>query len=291
MNDFADRLEAELRTAADRRNDRFLSRVLRSSRILVLGILAALVISVPATALVTGWQPQLGTSKTPGPSTTADAPPAAQLSQLGVLRRSQTDTDRGAAAINALRYFPQDLDGVRLRFVRVVDVADGAPPIVLAPVARAGGGKDTLAAPSRANVLCAFAAEPNPTGDSGFGDGGGFGCYSDADIASGRAILGLGDRVYALAPDGARKVTVAKGAEPVLVKDNVYSYTGTGLNASREITYEDGRRQHLGATDPKPALPPPTAVNEGSTTDCGDGRLVGVKKVESYQQTCSRDRR
>ncbi|HXR13437.1 MAG TPA: hypothetical protein VN740_02175, partial [Solirubrobacteraceae bacterium] len=89
-----------------------------------------------AFAAVAIWTPLLGTPQYGyNPGAAASAPPEAQLDALAVLRRPQTDADRGALSQAALTYINNYTSGVRTAYVRLLATA-GSEAFVLVPVAQ-----------------------------------------------------------------------------------------------------------------------------------------------------------
>ena len=120
-----------------------------------------------AFAAVAIWTPLLGNPQygyNPGVATTA--PPADQLAALAVLRRPQTDADRGALSAAALTYINDYTTGVRTAYVRLLATV-GTEAFVLVPVAERRSSASTGGAPSEsaplANALCLYVSDTSPT--------------------------------------------------------------------------------------------------------------------------------
>jgi hypothetical protein len=111
---------------------------------LLLG-LAALIVTAPAAALVSPWNPTVGRPGIDEPTVPPSSAPYASTAteSLGILRRPQTATDR-AAATPVLRALGHPVGGVQLDGVRAL--SDGW---VLAPVGVVDTGREP-----RANQLC-----------------------------------------------------------------------------------------------------------------------------------------
>lgn len=185
-----DHLERELR-AGVRQHRRSTRRSWRRSTVVLVAV-SLLIFAGVAAAATSLWQPQLGDSKGGGhPSASPAAPPTEQLDKLEVLRREQTDQDRGADSRYALRFFgarslrnplPEPdkaitevrRSGIRTNYVRLLKAGDSDPGTVLVPVVESNGIRD---------ALCLFVRDL---------DGGGQKCFSTADVLAGAAVLGIG---------------------------------------------------------------------------------------------------
>lgn len=140
-------LEAELLGAAERthpaapaaamgssRTDGRPRRLRGHGRMGLFGVIGLLVFSGGAYAARGLWQPVLGTPETGRPTATSDAPPRRQLELLGVLRRPQTDADRGADTLAALKTFRPREGSIRLEWIRRVATLPNGSVAVLIPV-------------------------------------------------------------------------------------------------------------------------------------------------------------
>jgi hypothetical protein len=129
-------LETMLYEAAQRRE--YLPRWRRRSRRLPrrrAGLLAFAAVLAGGTALAatTPWDPQVGDNHRGHPTIAQTAIPADQLAALGVLRRAQTDADRGPRVQAALMDLPADeFAGVHLDSARLLQSWDGGASILLA---------------------------------------------------------------------------------------------------------------------------------------------------------------
>ena len=194
----------------------------RISRPLAIG-LALLTAGTAAAAAV--WLPTLGDTRygyNPGVDTSA--PPPAELGRLAVLRRAQSDADRGPLAQTALTDIGEGSIGVRTAYVRLL-AADSAGAFVLVPVAER---RATATGPAIADALCVYhVAATGPDAAAPI-------CWSLAEVEAGTAIYEVGDQVFGLVPDGVAAVTVALAngdATTATVRDNAYVATlagGTG---------------------------------------------------------------
>jgi hypothetical protein len=192
-------------------------RLWRTRRALVLAC-GSLLIAVPAVAATQPWQPLLGDPSVDGssPTVSADRVPAPQLQALGVLRREQTEQDRGAETRQLLSSLAPVTDGVRLQAVRLLH-AESGQSVALVPVARlyrrmpaAGGrivGRDGLCLTNTLNgglsVVCGTTRELNAGGIAGTS----------------------GVFTYGLVPDGVASVRFAFTNGPTIdlaVRDNFY---------------------------------------------------------------------
>ncbi|HLW94701.1 MAG TPA: hypothetical protein VKS25_04925, partial [Solirubrobacteraceae bacterium] len=167
-----------------------------------------------ALAAVAIWTPLLGTSQygyNPGAATTA--PPGDQLAALAVLRRPQTDADRGALSQEALTYINDYTKGVRTAWVRLLATIDGEA-YVLVPVEERDATASTGGAPATsqplANALCLYAIETVGVFEI---EGG---CWSLGDVYAGHAVLTYEEKFFGLAPDGESTATLSAPGSPPL---------------------------------------------------------------------------
>ncbi|HEX4032949.1 MAG TPA: hypothetical protein VHX66_00760 [Solirubrobacteraceae bacterium] len=176
--------------------------------------LALVAFAGTAFAAVAIWTPLLGTSQygyNPGAATSP--PPGDQLAALAVLRRPQTDADRGALSQEALTYINDYTKGVRTAWVRLLASVDGEA-FVLVPVEERDATASTGGAPGTsqplANALCLYSIETVGV----FAINGG--CWSVADVNAGRASQAFESQFFGLAPDGATSATLSSpGAAPL----------------------------------------------------------------------------
>ena len=208
----------------------------RRGRFVALCTAAIVGVGGVATAATGLWNPQIGDGSGT-PSVARDAPPQAQLDALGVLRRPQTDADRGENSEYTLRFFGS-LRGVRLHYVRLLGTDAGGAGFVLVPAASEGtngvrarlralkaqheGGKP-IAPPK--DPLCLFARDPS-------GSGGGNGCFSLQEVLDGRAIMGISPgrgplTQFGLVADNVAQVRAGDDhtAPVVDVRDNFFEIT------------------------------------------------------------------
>jgi hypothetical protein len=185
--------------------------------------LALVAFAGTALAAVAIWTPLLGTSQygyNPGAATSS--PPAAQLAALAVLRRPQTDADRGALSQEALTYINDYTKGVRTAWVRLLATVDGEA-FVLVPVeerdATASTGGAPVTSQPLADALCVYAIETVGVFEINGG------CWSLGDVSAGRASQAFETQFFGLAPDGAASATLSSpGAAPLSapVRDNFF---------------------------------------------------------------------
>ena len=262
---FIDSFEDQLVEAAQRQRDASVSgraRRFRPSMPRRRGpavVLAALLIGVPAaTATVAGWSPFDDADRSPrlpAPSTSQQGAAPELAATLGVLRRDQTDADRGVDTKKAARAFSSTggYRGAQLKGIRVLDPERG---IVLIPFERGPVPLDPQGRPlpgfdpaSYTNVACLF----EQSGD-GFA---GIGCHSADKIRSGRAISSGSGRVTGLVPDGVASVRLGRGAQSTeaAVRDNLFVAEGADAPRAIEWLAEDGstvKRFDLTARPPRP---------------------------------------
>ena len=215
----------------------------RRARFVALGTVAILGAGGVATAATGLWSPRIGDGSD-AQSIARNAPPQAQLDALGVLRRPQTDADRGENSEYTLKYFG-NLRGVRLDYVRLLGTEAGGAGYVLVPAASEGTDglrarlralkaqhdagadiappKDPLTPPK--DPLCLFARDPS-------GSGGGVNCFSLQQILDGRATMGRSPArgpltQFGLVADNVTQVRAGDDpAAPVVdVRDNFFEIT------------------------------------------------------------------
>ncbi|WP_210493693.1 hypothetical protein [Patulibacter sp. SYSU D01012] len=199
------------------------------------GLLTAGAIAVGGTALAATapWRPQLGNDDVGHPTPATSPVPADQRATLGVLRRPQSDADRGPRVRWVLRMASPDVfDGVRVASVRLARPLPHGGSIVVLPVERSGHDDPGYPRSTRRDVVCLqITSWTTVRGRPGLGGGLGSGgtCGNAADIRSGHMMMGaqfdgeLG--VSGLVPDGVRTVEVPLRGGPTLrlpVSDNVY---------------------------------------------------------------------
>lgn len=211
---FIARYERNLIDAERRRQASARDRLTRSRRwffrpraLLLAG--TAVLVAGPATAATTGWSPFDDPARTePAPSTSSSRPAPALFGILGVLRRGQTDQDRGSLTNAALRHLDRTMAGVQLGYVRLVDPGSGT---VLIPTEKADDG--------RRDSVCLYVPDRG-------GAAGGF-CKRADDIQAGFALGSQGDDVYGIVPDGVARVELERGrtSTAIDVRENFF-YAG-----------------------------------------------------------------
>lgn len=209
-------------------------------------VCAALVVLVtpPALAATGVWRPTLGDGEGPAPAISADAPPPDQLATLGVLRREQTEADRGVATRYALKFVDSpSLKGVRTDSIRLLAQSGQDRGVVLVPVQRYEHRlPEEIPEELRKRVertiedaLCVYQLDSV--------DGASVACYSTADIRDGRAWSMLGHRSLWIVPDGVTKVrTEYADHEPIeaAAHDNAVIFTAPeGPVEERRTTWLD----------------------------------------------------
>jgi hypothetical protein len=237
-------------------------------------VCAALVVLVtpPALAATGVWRPTLGDGDGPAPAISADAPPPDQLAMLGVLRREQTEADRGVATRYALKFVDSPgLKGVRTDSIRLLAQSKADRGVVLVPVERYEPQNPPL--PADAPEAVRKALEQPPIGDAlciyhlDSVDGAGVACHSSADVKEGRAWGMLGHRSLWIVPDGVASVRTEYGDRNPIVAtahDNAVIFTAPEGRVDERRTVwldKDGKTVRVierptgGATVPPP--PPP----------------------------------
>lgn len=255
MTVLMDSLSVEL-TAAAERLARHGARRRRRARLAA--TVAVALLGLVGAAAATGtffWQPQLGNTSQGHPTASPSDVPAAQLEILGVLRRPQTNSDRGAAARYAARWLGTEFRGVRTNSIRVL--SNGA---VLFSAEHGPAGD---------NSLCLFLADT---------EAGGFTCVGTDQLRrSGAALITMrrpnikfqtkdgklvlhdghpvpvpgskpspqAARVIGIVPDGVAAIRFTNSTIPV--DDNAYdAHLAPGEYARPILLDHDGNRWHAG---------------------------------------------
>jgi hypothetical protein len=246
MTDFLVELERSLDQAADR-----LERGVRAPRRAwrphaPVALVAA---SLTAFALVVGVRVGVGTDDEAavGPAAGAGAD-VSLLETLGVLRRPQTEADRGPEVRKELAMFSADPEQVR-----VIRLTEDRRPIMVAGPMDAPAPAPQQAGAQPGDSACVY--YPDPV------DGGGVTCHAVDDIRAGRAMGALGQHWYTLVPDGVAKVRLvwADHEEVVPVADNfaeAEASAGDRTPFPRQVTWEDAQGQPMAfaSVSPAPAL-------------------------------------
>jgi len=236
-------------------------------------VCAALIVLVtpPALAATGVWRPALGDGEGPAPEISADAPPPDQLAMLGVLRREQTEADRGVATRYALKFVDSPgMKGVRTDSIRLLAQSDEDRGVVLVPVKRYERRLPGEIPPELRkrvertidDALCVYQLDI---------DGAGVACYSSEDVKQGNVWMGLGRRTFMLVPDGVASVRteyVGHDRIDAPVRENAVVFTRpAGLVAERRIVFLDthGKPVHVIDREIGPTHAPPTRPATGAT--------------------------
>ncbi|MGX6446886.1 hypothetical protein ACVU7I_02280, partial [Patulibacter sp. S7RM1-6] len=198
------------------------------------GLLAVGAIAVGGTALAATapWTPQVGDREHDAPGITREPIPADQRRLLGVLRRPQTDADRGPRVRAILRMLAGEATtGLRVDGVRLLRTLPDGGAHVLLPFERVGPkGRGRPQWRRRRNVLCSFISQAStlPGSRRGAMSMGGS-CGTAADVRAGRMMGGaqwaghLG--ASGVVPDGVKTVVISIHDGPTFrlpVRDNAY---------------------------------------------------------------------
>ena len=294
MSDFIDRYERQLVDAA-RRRIRAHGRARRwlSGRPRRAGLLAAAAIAIaaPAGAATLGWDPFADTARdTPAPSTSNRPPTRDLVDMLAVLRRPQTERDRGPLAERALRGFDRDVAGVQLRYVRTLREDHD---VVLVPVERFGLIQAALAArhpelprvplAERSNAVCVYLrANKRSSGRS---------CLTATEIRTGHALASAGSIVYGLVPDGVADVRLTSGsgkATDVPVRDNFFA-SDAAPTAPTSVAWLDGHGhtfRTIGFTSPPTEQPPPSRESKCVTRRPGESIAHAAARAHKLGRDC-----
>ena len=206
--------------------------------------------------------PRSGSALKAAPHATADAPPADQLKLLSVLRRPQTDADRGPRALQTLQGLSDQVEGVRTGSVRLL--AQGTDRVVLVPVARFNlvgpepgadlpqSVKDRLA-PQR-DGLCLWALDSDSASED---------CYTTAEVRAGRAHSYFNGRAAWLVPDGVAAVRVryAGGVTREAPVHGNFAVYGAPSSYWQQATLLDAAGRTVKTAAGQPAPPDPRDVS------------------------------
>lgn len=246
--ELADALLADAELQARSRQDK--RRRWRSVRLAGVSLASLFAFSAVAYASHDLWRPALGGGGPDAPVATSSPPPASLLAELAVLRREQTERDRGAASEAALRFVTHHGE-IRTRYVRRLrDTADGKP-VVLIPTVDADGADHLClwvadAGDSKASRVCSTPVE-FAAGRLVLGQPAGNSPGVEAELARRRReavangthqykvddLLGTSERgrVIGLAPDVARRASI--GTDTLPVEDNAFYGAVTDLTDLR----------------------------------------------------------
>ena len=222
MTDFFDRFEQQLVLAEQRLAPAPPPRRRSSGRRrLGLAAIAVVLVAGPASAAVQPWNIVFGRADVGDtPSAPATTPvPADEASVLGLLRREQTDADRGARAQRLVRDVGVEFRGVRADSVRVATAGSRTVAVLSAervgdPAGRDGGGLQ--------QVVCFTDGETGTCGDA-------------KTLMAGKLTSYGGPQVLGLVPDGVATVVLryAGGAKvSATVGDNLFSASGAPTTAA-----------------------------------------------------------
>jgi hypothetical protein len=229
----------------------------RPARWLALLAAGGVVAGGTALAATGAWHPVLGSpDRGPQPLAAGAGVPADQLAALAILRRPQTDADRGPLVQSALKVLSrQFINGIHTDAIRVVHHGP-REVVVLIPAERVTTERDDLC------LMSGTYQKASTVGTLHFraGYSWGMACGGMDRVRSTGLETGYGGRIVGrgtfadvtshrvtLVPDGVARVKVRlRGGRSVTVpvKDNVYNYTIHGSPAYLGTTWfgADGRR-------------------------------------------------
>lgn len=156
------------------------------------------------------------------PGLASAPPPAAQLGALAVLRRPQTDGERGPGVQAALADVNNFTTGILSNYVRVL-ASSRAGAVVLVPVKRRdASAADASAQPAIADALCVYYPFSGPGSLNNNTH-----CWSTQQLLAGQALAGIGNHEYGLVPDRVSSVLVTLGPwkKSVTVAGNFFDVT------------------------------------------------------------------
>lgn len=209
----------------------------------------AFLVAGTATAAVGPWSPLLG-SGDDRPSISTTPVPGDQEAALAVLRRPQTDEDRGPDVQQTLKLIGPQLHGIRTSSIRRLAEVPGGAAITLVSTSRYGDDADPTPYPGSgiaSDPLCvvypAIDAVHNPSKSV---TSAAAGCWKKAEIDAGRAhaMAPRGDAglyVYGLVPDGVSKVVgVWQDGQTATsdVRDNFFEFAASSSGAPAPTTFK-----------------------------------------------------
>jgi hypothetical protein len=253
---FIDHYETQLVDAGRRRMEsRWRNRIARWLRVPrhrnAAAVLAALLVGAPAAAAVAGWNPfdDAGRKPDSSPTTSVHAPVPKLTLMLAPLRRPQSPADRGQATSLAARGFWNDVGGVQLDYIRVLDEARG---IVMVPVKHFGLSLQRHAGPPPrpadfADAVCLYI--PGTAGQARRP------CYTATRIADGFAIsTESGGAVIGIVPDGVARVRLSRRgrSSEASVHDNLFVADSPSPSTIDWIAPTGHTIKHIELTQPQP---------------------------------------
>jgi hypothetical protein len=271
MEDFISRYERQLVAARPRR--------LWLRKPLALGAIGIALVAGTATAAMAPWTPDLGAGHPREFDISRSAAPEAQMAALAVLRRPQTDVDRGPQATYALRFFSKQTGSVRADAVRVLQADHDQGAAVLVPVTTA-----------ESDSLCVFVRDAT--------DGGAQGCHPVDELRAGEIRGAMSDRggllIWGLVPDDVTTIRLkGVGSQDGLrlpVRDNFYqAHLDAGPDGVRfdAIEWLDGAGDVL-KTQEGMAIAPPSSTK--MSVDCGERGIVPLKAGQEPDEACDKAR-
>ena len=121
-------------------------------------------VSGSAFAAATKWSPQLGDARRGHPTVADEGIPKDQLAALAVLRRPQTEADRGPQVRRVLKVIgSEETGGIHLDGVRLL-ASHGDRSLVLVPAQRVGSHQRGFPSTIQRNTLLLIAAGPASAG-------------------------------------------------------------------------------------------------------------------------------
>ena len=124
-----------------------------------------------------------------------------------MLRRPQTDAERGSGVRAVLADVNDFTTGVRSNYVRVLELTRDGPVVLVPVVGRAAGAANASAEPAIHDALCVY----YPFGGSGSLNSKTH-CWNTRQLLAGEALAAIGAHEYGLVPDGVRSVRVSLGS-------------------------------------------------------------------------------
>ncbi len=220
-------------------NDRLVDRARRRARRFRLGLMTSAAVVSVGGAAVAGtalWGPVLGFEDGNRPTATSSPVPATQQALLGVLRRDQTNADRGAVPREALTRLSKQYVGVRVADVRLLRETASGAALVLIPVAETRR-EGATPQPTQRDGLCVLARETARSEAEA--------CFGTEDVRRGAATGAIGRLAWGLVPDGVARVVVhvrgGDGTSVLDVADNAFTADAATVDPARpDVIWLDG---------------------------------------------------
>jgi hypothetical protein len=212
--------------------------------------LVGVVLGTSAVAAKGPWDPWVGSQRTGYPALSFTKPSRSTLSELKVLRRAQTATDRDSQTQTLLRLVKARLKGVRPLYVRNVEPQVGSGAVTLVSAERRQGQLGASSAADDQETVCLLYPLLNASEVGTLGR-----CWSVPEVIAGRAYGSMRNQsvthVYGLVPDGVATVAIslASGRRILApVHENFFDVRQPALRGKpvRSVSWLDASGRPLG---------------------------------------------